>query len=84
MGQAGSVGHRDTVYTARNARALTWFEAAPQKSLHLIAAFAPETLAGRIEVLAPGAMRPVQAERHVHVTPKGNRQALQTTVFRRL
>jgi SAM-dependent methyltransferase len=211
MGQAGSVGHWDTVYGARDESALTWFEAVPKKSLDLIAAFAPdgaevidigagasrlvdglladprigrvvvldlseaalevsrrrlgpeaaakfawvtgdvteqadlppvdiwhdraafhfltdpdrqaaylqalvkalrpgghailatfaddgpetcsglpvqryapETLADRLKALAPDALRPVQAERHVHVTPKGNRQAFQTSVFRRL
>jgi len=46
--------------------------------------YAPNALAARIAALAPGALHPVQAERHVHVTPKGNRQAFQTSVFRRL
>lgn len=45
--------------------------------------YAPDDLAHTLDVLAPGRFRRLDARRHVHVTPKGNRQAFQTSVFRK-
>lgn len=44
--------------------------------------YAPEELATEIERLAPGRFEPILAKRHLHVTPKGNRQSFQFSVFR--
>jgi SAM-dependent methyltransferase len=45
--------------------------------------WSPEALAAEVARIAPGAFLPVSAEAHVHVTPKGNRQAFQTSALRR-
>lgn len=45
--------------------------------------YAPDDLARTLDGLAPGAFLRLDARRHVHVTPKGNRQAFQTSVFRK-
>lgn len=45
--------------------------------------YAPEELADELERLAPGLLVPVEARRHTHVTPKGNRQQFQYSMFRR-
>jgi SAM-dependent methyltransferase len=49
----------------------------------LVARYSPEALAATLDRLAPGLLLPVEALRHVHVTPRGNRQAFQISVFRR-
>ena len=45
--------------------------------------WSPEALAEKVARIAPGGFVPIEARSHVHVTPKGNRQAFQTSVFRR-
>lgn len=45
--------------------------------------YSPADLKQRLERLLPGALRLIEARHHVHITPKGNRQAFQTSVFRR-
>lgn len=45
--------------------------------------WSPEALAVEVARVSDGAFAPVEARRHVHITPKGNRQAFQTSVFRR-
>ncbi len=46
--------------------------------------WSPEALAAEVARISPGGFVPVAAEAHVHLTPKGNRQAFQTSVFRRV
>jgi SAM-dependent methyltransferase len=46
--------------------------------------YAPDALAARIEAALPGRFDPVEAQRHVHVTPLGREQRFQVSVFRRL
>lgn len=45
--------------------------------------YSPPALIKEIEARMPGMLTPVAAERHVHVTPKGNEQSFQYSVFRR-
>jgi SAM-dependent methyltransferase len=45
--------------------------------------YSPEALAMEIEALAPAALSHVESQRHMHVTPKGNEQRFQVSVFRR-
>lgn len=45
--------------------------------------YAPEALAQELDKLLPGQFHMVEAKRHLHITPKGNRQSLQYSVFRR-
>lgn len=46
--------------------------------------YAAETLAATLEALAPGQFRLVESRPHVHVTPKGNQQSFQISVFQRM
>ena len=45
--------------------------------------YAPEALAQELDRLLPGQFETVDARRHVHITPKGNRQSFQYSVFRK-
>lgn len=45
--------------------------------------YAPASLFATVERISPGAFRLVEGRRHVHVTPKGNRQSFQVTVLER-
>lgn len=45
--------------------------------------YSPDALAETIETLAPGRFTSVESRRHMHVTPKGNRQSFQVSVFRK-
>jgi SAM-dependent methyltransferase len=63
---------------------MTFAEDGPETCSGLpVVRYAPESLAAEIERLAPGAFRPIAARRHLHLTPKGNRQSFQASVFRR-
>jgi SAM-dependent methyltransferase len=44
--------------------------------------YAPDALAQELDRLLPGQFEMLEARRHVHVTPKGNRQSFQYSVFR--
>ncbi len=44
---------------------------------------APEELAQELDRLLPGRFETLDARRHMHVTPKGNRQSFQYSVFRK-
>lgn len=44
---------------------------------------APETLAQELDQLLPGRFEALDARRHMHFTPKGNRQSFQFSVFRK-
>ena len=45
--------------------------------------YAPETLAQELDRLLPGRFEKCDARRHMHITPKGNRQSFQYSVFRK-
>ena len=45
--------------------------------------YAPETLAQELDRLLPGRFEMCDARRHMHITPKGNRQSFQYSVFRK-
>ncbi|MFO7854690.1 MAG: class I SAM-dependent methyltransferase [Paracoccaceae bacterium] len=45
--------------------------------------YAPEELAQELDRLLPDRFETLGARRHVHVTPKGNRQSFQYSVFRK-
>ena len=44
--------------------------------------YAPEGLAREFEKLLPGRLDQIDSRRHMHVTPKGNRQSFQYGIFR--
>lgn len=46
--------------------------------------YAPDDLARQFEDLIPGQLEMIEAQRHMHVTPKGNRQSFQYSVFKKL
>ncbi len=45
--------------------------------------YAPEDLAQEFDRLLPGRFERLDARRHMHITPKGNRQSFQYSVFRK-
>lgn len=62
----------------------TFAEDGPEKCSGLpVVRYSPDTLAQTLEELVPGGFEPVESRRHVHITPKGNRQAFQISVFRK-
>jgi len=46
--------------------------------------YAPEALAQELDLLLPGRFKMLDARCHMHVTPKGNRQSFQYSVFRKI
>jgi len=87
--EAGQAAYLDTLAHALRpggyAIIASFADDGPEKCSNLpVQRYAPEGLTARLEGLRPGLLSPVAATRHVHVTPKGNRQAFQTSVFRRL
>jgi SAM-dependent methyltransferase len=62
----------------------TFADDGPEKCSGLpIARYAPEDLARELARLLPGQFETIDARRHMHVTPKGNRQSFQYSVFRK-
>lgn len=47
-----------------------------------VARYAPESLAQELDRLLPGRFETLGVRRHLHITPKGNRQSFQYSVFR--
>ncbi|MEI4233947.1 class I SAM-dependent methyltransferase [Roseovarius sp. D22-M7] len=45
--------------------------------------YAPDDLAQELDRLCPGQFEKIDATRHMHITPKGNRQSFQYSVFRK-
>lgn len=45
--------------------------------------YAPEALAQELDRLLPGRFETLDARRHMHITPKGNRQSFQYSVLRK-
>jgi hypothetical protein len=46
--------------------------------------YAPENLAQEFDRNLPGQLEMIEAHRHMHITPKGNRQSFQYSVFRKI
>ncbi|MCU9849284.1 class I SAM-dependent methyltransferase [Defluviimonas sp. WL0024] len=62
----------------------TFAEDGPEKCSGLpVVRYAPEALALELDSLLPGRFETLDARRHMHITPKGNRQSFQYSVFRR-
>jgi hypothetical protein len=49
-----------------------------------IVRYAPKALSLEIDRLCPGIFVSIHSEKYVHVTPKGNTQSFQYSVFRKL
>ena len=63
----------------------TFADDGPEKCSGLpIVRYAPEDLTRELERLLPGQFKTIDAKRHMHITPKGNRQSLQYSVFRKV
>ncbi|MDF0599838.1 class I SAM-dependent methyltransferase [Psychromarinibacter sp. C21-152] len=63
---------------------MTFAEDGPETCSGLpVRRYSPDTLAAEVEAHLPGRFRLAERGRHVHVTPKGNRQAFQLSVLRR-
>jgi trans-aconitate methyltransferase len=61
----------------------TFADDGPEKCSGLpVVRYAPEQLAQELNRLAPGKFEMISAQRHVHITPKGNRQSFQYSVFK--
>lgn len=62
----------------------TFAEDGPERCSGLpVIRYSPYSLAQTLEEIRPGCFVPVESRRHVHITPKGNRQAFQISVFRK-
>lgn len=62
----------------------TFAEDGPKRCSELpVARYSPDALAVELGHLSDGALCPVSSARHEHVTPKGNRQRFQYSLFRR-
>lgn len=63
----------------------TFADDGPEKCSGLpVMRYAPEELAQELNRLAPGQFEMISSRRHLHVTPKGNRQSFQYSVFRKM
>jgi SAM-dependent methyltransferase len=63
----------------------TFADDGPEKCSGLpVVRYAPETLAQEFDRLLHGKLETMDARRHVHITPKGNRQSFQYSVFRKV
>lgn len=62
----------------------TFADDGPEKCSGLpVVRYAPEALAQELDRLLPGRFEVLDARRHMHITPKGNRQSFQYSVFRK-
>lgn len=62
----------------------TFADDGPEKCSGLpVVRYAPEALAQELDRLLPSRFEVLDARRHMHVTPKGNRQRFQYSVFRK-
>lgn len=62
----------------------TFADDGPEKCSGLpVVRYTPEELAKELDRLVPGQFERVSSQRHVHITPKGNRQNFQYSVFRK-
>lgn len=61
----------------------TFADDGPEKCSGLpVVRYAPEALAQELDRLLPGRFETLDARRHMHITPKGNRQSFQYSVLR--
>jgi len=61
---------------------MTFAEDGPEKCSGLpVMRYSPTGLIETLEAIAPGALRPVEAQKHVHLTPKGHEQRFQVSVL---
>lgn len=62
----------------------TFAEDGPEKCSGLsVVRYAPEALAEELDRLHPGQFDLIDTRRHMHITPKGNRQSFQYSIFRK-
>jgi SAM-dependent methyltransferase len=62
----------------------TFADGGPERCSGLpVMRYAPEALAQELDRLRPGRFETLDAQRHMHITPKGNRQSFQYSVFRK-
>lgn len=62
----------------------TFDENGPEQCSNLpVVRYAPDGFWAEVDRLVPGWFRVVEARRHVHITPKGNRQSFQVSVLER-
>jgi SAM-dependent methyltransferase len=62
----------------------TFADGGPERCSGLpVMRYAPEALAQELDRLLPGRFETLDAQRHMHITPKGNRQSFQYSVFRK-
>lgn len=62
----------------------TFADDGPEKCSGLpVVRYAPEELAKEIDRQIPGTIEMISARRHLHITPKGNRQSFQYSAFRK-
>lgn len=62
----------------------TFDDNGPEKCSGLpVVRYTPEELATELQRMAPDVLRPVSSLRHVHITPKGNKQSFQFSVFQK-
>ncbi len=62
----------------------TFAEDGPEKCSGLpVVRYTPEQLAQELNRLAPDRFEMINSQRHAHITPKGNRQSFQYSVFRK-
>lgn len=63
----------------------TFAEDGPEKCSGLpVVRYCSEELTQLLDSLTDGQFKPIKAKRHIHVTPKGNRQSFQYSVLRKL
>ena len=62
----------------------TFADDGPEKCSGLpVVRYAPEQLEQELTILVPGQFEMISSRRHMHITPKGNRQSFQYSVFRK-
>ncbi|SUZ32617.1 Trans-aconitate 2-methyltransferase [Roseibaca ekhonensis] len=62
----------------------TFAEDGPEKCSGLsVVRYSPEALAEELDRLHPGQFDLIDTRRHMHITPKGNRQSFQYSIFRK-
>jgi len=62
----------------------TFADDGPEKCSGLpVVRYAPEELEQELTRLVPGQFEMISSRRHMHITPKGNRQSFQYSVFRK-
>lgn len=84
----GRAAYADAMSEALRPRGIaiiaTFADDGPEKCSGLpVVRYTPEGLAQELNRLAPGKFEMINSRRHAHITPNGNRQSFQYSVFRR-